>query len=316
MWVYANWSTSLTAIAANPKAFTHVSPTFYSLNYDYSSGVAYYANCSTASGTYNCTNAGTNSFSGMTTQQFTQKVAALGMATVPAIYAGSGNGGMDTAVQTLLNNPSTASAFISAMVTEAVNNGYAGYNLDWEVGATTGNAYADKFVSFVNTFKAALAPHNMSLSVDVIVSNINGTWCSSNNGIYDFAKLSTSSIDRVIIEDYTPSLGTASTSCQPVTLSASSPVSCPLNSASSNVTATGLFDFMCSNLPASMVVIGLESYSTGTNPIAGQAFSIMKSYGFDKVAIWPQIEGSYPFLSAQGIVGASDWYSLLVNFLQ
>jgi hypothetical protein len=48
------------------------------------------------------------------------------------------------------------------------------YNLDWEIGngSPVNHAYAAKFVSFVNSFKQALG--GLSLSVDVIVSNIDG----------------------------------------------------------------------------------------------------------------------------------------------
>ena len=120
----------------------------------------------------------------------------------------------------------------------------------------------------------------------------------------------------MIIEDYTASLGTTYNACQAVVLSASSPASCPVNSSGSDVTASGLLNFMCHNLPASMVVIGLESYSSASNPIAGDVVTMMEQYGMSKIAVWPQIEGSYPFLSAQGLkAGQFDWYSLLKTFL-
>jgi hypothetical protein len=318
VWPYMNWQASLTAIASNKTSFTHVSPTFYSVNYNYQSGVAYYSTCGSGSlSGHNCADAGTNYFDGLTTKQVTQQITAAGLATVPAIYGGAANGGTDQGVQNLLNNTNgAATSFITAMVQEAVTNGYAGYNIDWEVGSATGSAYADKLVTFVNNFKAALAPHGMSLSFDVVVSNINGTWCSSNNGLVDFAKISASSLDRLIIEDYTSSLGTASNACQSAVLSASAPITCPLNAAGSDVTATGLFNFMCSNMAADKIVIGLESYSNGTNPIAGPVFTAMSGYGFTKVAVWPQTESGYPFLSGQGFVGTkANWYAQLAAFL-
>lgn len=315
-WVYTNWQTSLTAIGANPNSFTHVSPTFYSLNYDYLSGVAFYANCPVSSG-YICSANGNNSFDTMTTAQFAAQVKSLGMATIPAIYAGAANGGTDQGVQNILANTNGAGTnFISAMVTEAVNNGYDGYNLDWEMGSGVTASDANAFVSFANTFKSALAAHNMTLSVDAIASNINGSWCSGNNGYLDFAKLSNSSIDRVIVEDYTSSLGANTTQCEAVLLSAASPAQCPVNSSNTNVTAVGLFNYMCANLPANMIVIGLESYSGGTNPIAGSAIGILESYGLHKVAVWPEVETGYPFLSANRLVATqSDWYGLLSSFL-
>jgi spore germination protein YaaH len=298
----------MTTIAQNKASFTHVSPAFYSLNYGYESGVAYYASCPT-SGNANCTGNGTNSFNGLTTKQFTAQATAAGLATVPLIYAGSENDGSDTGVQNILNNTNGArTAFISAMTAEAVSNGYAGYNLDWEMGTAVGSSYAPSFVTFVNDFKAALAPHGMSLSVDAIVSNINGTWCSSNSGYLDFPTLATSSIDRIIIEDYIDTLGKATTTCQGGTstvLNSASPVSC-------DYTLTGMMNLMCANLPIDKIIIGLDADSGSTNPLAGTAFSTLKSYGFTGVAVWPQD----PFMNTSGIVPAGDnWYSLLHTFL-
>ena len=308
----------MNAITANKASFTHISPTFYSVNYNYQSGVAYYSTCgSGALGGYNCADAGTNNFDGMTTKQVTAQITAAGLKTVPAIYGGGANGGTDTGVQNLLNNTNgAATSFIAAMVSEAVSNGYAGYNIDWEVTSTTGSAYADKLVTFLNNFKAALAVHSMALSFDVIVSNINGTWCSGNNGYADFAKLSASTVDRIIIEDYTAALGTMSTSCQSAVLSSAAPIACPLNANGSDVNAIGLFNFMCSNLPASKIVIGLESFSGASNDIAGQEFTAMEGYGFTNVALWPQAESGYPFLSNAGYVPTtSNWYTQLAAFL-
>ena len=61
---------------------------------------------------------------------------------------------------------------------------------------TIGAAYADKFVAFVNAFKLALGP--LLLTVDAIASNIDGTWCSDNNGFLDLQKLGASSVDKVL----------------------------------------------------------------------------------------------------------------------
>jgi len=304
--VYVDYANALASIGANPASFTHVCPTFYTVNYDYQSGVAYYSTCPT-NGTFVCngTGAGSNSFAGLTTGQFTAGVTALGLKTVPVVYGGAGNGGTDAGIQNILDNASgEGDAFIAAMTAEAVANGYAGYNLDWEVAAL-GSAYADKFVAFVNKFKAALGP-GMSLSVDAIVSNVNGTWCSSNNGYLDFAKLAASSIDRVLIEDYVNALGTATTSCQGVVLSSTNPVGC-------DFTLTGELNMMCApNLPVDKAIIGLEADPSATNAIAGAAFSAIESYGFTRVAVWPQA----PFMNATGIEpAAATWYGLLENFL-
>jgi hypothetical protein len=313
-WLYADYQASLGAVADNVGSFTHISPTFYTINYAYASGVAYYSNCGGGS---SCTDSGSNDFDGLTTQQVAAEINGLGLATIPLIYGGAANSGVDTGVQNILNDTNGAQgSFITAMVQEAVANGYAGYNLDWEVGSGVGSAYAASFVAFVDAFKTALAVHGMSLSADAVVSNINGCWCSGNDGYLDFGLLSSSSLDRLVIEDYTASYGAASTSCQPAVLGSTAPIDCPLNSSGSDVTFTGLLNYMCSNLPANMVVVGVESYSTATNGFAGEAISTMQAYGIDKVAVWPQQEGSYPFLSDNGLVAPQgDWYSLLAGFL-
>lgn len=299
------------------ESFTHISPLFYSLNYDYASGVASYSNCATAAGTLDCTDRGTDDFDGLTTQAFAAQLASAGLAVVPGIYAGADNDGTDVGVQNILDDlAGVGASFIAAMVGEAVSNGYGGYNLDWEMGSGVGAAYTDKFVAFADAFKQALAPRGMSLSVDAIASNIDGTWCSDNDGFLDFSKLASSSVDRVIIEDYTGSLGTPFTSCQPVVLSHANPVACPLNAAGTDVTVTGLLNFMCSNLPASMVVIGFIDDPSGTNPIAGQVMSTVESYGFTKVAIFPQDTSGTTFLASHGLVAdQSSWYGVLQTFL-
>jgi len=303
--VYTDYANALALIASNKASFTHVNPTFYTVNYGYQSGVAYYSTCPNNGTNFNCTGNGASPFA-PSTKSFADQVAALGLVTVPVIYGGAGNNGTDAGVENILNNTSGAGdAFIAAMTAEAVSNGYGGYNLDWEVVAVDGT-YADKFVAFVNSFKAALGPHGMSLSVDAIVSNINGTWCSNNSGYIDLAKLSASSIDRIVVEDYVNVLGTATTTCQNVVLSSSSPAGC-------DFTLTGELNMMCApNLPVEKAVIGLEADPGATNPIAGAAFSAIRSYGFTRVAVWPQ----YPFMNTAGIQpSGATWYALLQDFL-
>lgn len=305
--------TAVSTIGANVGSFTHVSPDFYTVNYAYASGVAYYSNCPTttdpATGNPVCTGNGTNAFDTYTTASMTSAINGLGLATVPLIYGGASNNGVDTGVQNILNNTNGAqTSFISSMVQEAQTNGYAGYNLDWEVGSGVDDTYAQSFVTFVNAFKAALAP--LTLSIDAINSNIEGTYCSGNDGYLDFTLLSASSVDRFMFEDYESTFGTTSASCQTLTLSSSQPTSCPSD-------FTSYLNLMCSNLPAQMVVIGVISYSQGTNPFAGQAVSEMQSYGMDKIAVWPEQESGYPFLSGNGFVATqSSWYQLLASFLQ
>jgi hypothetical protein len=321
VWIYRDWETSLSTLTLNARSFTHVSPLFYSLNYNYNSGAAYYQDCNGINKNIACVNSGTNNFGGLTTKQFTQQITNVNLVTVPGIYAGAINsGGVDIGVQNILDNVSNAATnFISAMVQEAKNNGYAGYNLDWEMGPSIDSTYADKFVNFVDAFKTALGS-GMSLSVDVIAENIVGTTCSAGNGdgYLDLVKLSSSSIDRIIIEDYTTYLGTPSTSCKTAVLSTTNRAPCPCNDTQPScpdVTVIGLFNFMCTNVPEIKTVIGLEAYSSATNPIADRVISAMKSYGFTKIAIWPQQEDNYPFISSRSIASQSDWYSVLAQFL-
>jgi hypothetical protein len=345
IWPYntdMGWPSEMEAIAANATSFTHLSPTFYTLNLvtPYSSGVADYIGC--AGGVYACTANGANNFGTwndvtLTTQAFTAWAHELGLKVVPAIYAGASNGGLDTSVGAILCNGSSSGCtaqtnFISAMVGELQANGYDGYNLDWEMGSGVGSSYASAFVAFVNAFKSALdgaGRQDALVTVDAIVSNVNGTWCSSNNGYLDFGLLQSSSIDRVIIEDYSSTFQSAgwtvpATCGTPLVnvygsalLNDASPVGC-------DYTFTGMMIMMCpANLgstPAldmSKAVIGLMPSINGTNPIAGQAMALIQSYGFTKVAVWPQYDNNaYPFMSADGIVPATDsWYELLQRFL-
>jgi hypothetical protein len=308
IWVFTEYGASLNAINANKASFTHVSPAFYSLNYAYKSGMPYYANCKTGGGNFICTDPGSDNFDGMTSAQLAKKVGDMGLAIVPLIYAGADNGGTDEGMVALLDNAGAQSSFITAMVNEAVAKNYNGYNLDLELAL--GNSYADKFIAFTNAFKAELSKHGMSLSVDVISANIHGTFCSGNDGVFDLAKLQASAMDRVILEDYGDKLGGPSSSCQKKTV----PISCPDN-------VIGFYDIMCTFMTSEKIVIGFDSVPQFSNPVAGPAISAMRSYGFTKVALWPDTNndgpgGSYAFLDTKSINPAgSTWYGLLQQFL-
>jgi hypothetical protein len=345
IWPYntnMGWPSEMEAIAANVSSFTHLSPTFYTLNLvtPYSSGVADYISC--AGGVYACSANGADDFgtwngATLTTQAFTAWAHGLGLKVVPAIYAGASNGGLDTSVQAILCNGSSSGCaaqtnFISAMVGELQVSDYDGYNLDWEMGSGVGGSYASAFVAFVNAFKGALdaaGRQDALVTVDAIVSNVNGTSCSGNNGYLDFRLLQSSSIDRVIIEDYS---GTFQSAGWTVPATCTTPLvnvygSASLNDASPvgcDYTFTGMMIMMCpSNLgstPAldmSKAVIGLMPSINGTNPIAGEAMALIQSYGFTKVAVWPQYDSNaYSFMSTEGVVPASEgWYGLLQGFL-
>jgi hypothetical protein len=218
------------------------------------------------------------------------------------------------------------------MVAELLANDYDGYNFDWELGSAVGSSYAPAFVTLVDAFKAALVTAGRPealVTADVIVSNVNGTWCSGNSGYLDFGLLQASSIDRVIIEDYSGNYQTAgwtvpATCGSPpinyygsAVLSSASPSSC-------DYTFTGMMIMMCpANLGATMslnakkAVIGMMPSINGTNPVAGKAMAALQSYGFTKVAVWPQYDdNANQFMSTSGIVPATaDWYSLLLGFL-
>ncbi len=333
VWPYnANdgWPPQVKAIDDHAASFTHISPTLYTLNYSgaaYSSGLAHYVTCSDPCG---CSDAGSNNFgkfSGLTgssaslnnttitTQSFTTWAHGRGLNVVPAIYGGAGNCGNDTSLEAILCNGSTTACtaqtnFVNAMVAELMSNGYDGYNFDWETTAVAGS-YAKAFVAFVNAFKAALvsagAP-NALVTADALDNNMAGTYCSGNSGFIDLSLLRDSSIDRVILEDYYQPLGTATLTCPNKAATSSSPLTC-------DETMTGELALMCPpNLNYDKAVIGLEASSDGTNPFAGAALAAMKSYGFTKVAVWPQ----YPFMNTTGMTSAdatATWYGLLQSFI-
>jgi hypothetical protein len=333
VWPYNSndgWPPQIKGIDDHASSFTHLSPTFYTLNYSgaaYSSGLAHYVTCSDPCG---CSDAGSNDFgkfSGLsgasaslnnttiTTQSFTTWAHGRGLKVVPAIYGGAGNCGNDTSLEAILCSGSTAAcaaqtAFINAMVTELVSNGYDGYNFDWETTDVAGS-YAKAFVAFVNAFKSALVNAgvpNALVTADALDNNMAGTYCSGSDGFIDLSLLKDSSIDRVILEDYYQPLGTATTSCPNTAATNSSPLAC-------DETMTGELALMCPpNLNYDKAVIGLEASSDGTNPFAGAALAAMKSYGFTKVAVWPQ----YPFMNTTGMTSAdatTTWYGLLRSFI-
>ena len=159
-----------------PTAFTHISPLWYTLNFAYAGGLPRYVGCD---GDFSCGGGAANSFAGLGPKAYTARLAAAKLAVVPGIYAGAENHGTDVGVQRILDNVGgAADSFIASMVAEARANGYAGYNLDWELGfgsgAAVGSAYAAKFVAFVNKFKAALG--SLLLTVDVVNSNVDGSY--------------------------------------------------------------------------------------------------------------------------------------------
>jgi Glycosyl hydrolases family 18 len=303
VWVWYDYPNSLASVFANSSSFTHVSPALYQINYAYTSGVAAYWQQTS------------DSFDGLTTAQIATKVHAVGMKVVPLIFAGAGNGGTDQGIQNIIADaPSgTESAFITSMVSEAVTNGYDGYNLDWEVSntSTTYAAYGADLVSFLGAFKTALHAHGMQLSIDLGTWFIKQTWCSGGTGVVDLTTIG-SYVDQVIVEAYASTLGTASTSCP---ASISDPQNCGTDFMS-------VLNLMCVYVPSSQISIGFNvNPSTGNNAIAGSVISAVEAYGIHNVAVWPDFNsdgagGSYVFMDSKNIQPTTaTWYSLLSGFL-
>jgi glycosyl hydrolase family 18 (putative chitinase) len=289
LWLWQGYSGALDTLAANPKAFTHVAPAFYQLNYSYTSGAAQFN--------------GGNSFDGMSAAQVTQKIHAAGMKCAPMVQAGAGNNGVDQGIQNVLDDqPSGAqSSFITSMVTEAQSNGYDGYNLDWEVNNLFYSDYGQKYLSFLSAFKQALNAHQMALSIDI------GDWytlqcdASCTTGLVDLTHIG-QSVDSAIFMDYSDNLGTPGTSCPAV----AGLLDCDNFSGGLNV--------MCNVMPPQNVSIGLIAGpgSAGANAYLDKALDDIASYGFSAVAVWP---GSSAMPSSQGVPGGATWYSLLGAFL-
>jgi hypothetical protein len=311
VWLFEDYANGIAAVGANGAAFTHVSPTLYTINYAYSSGVPYYTTCPMANGA--CTSNGPDDFGGgLTSAQIAQKIAATGLSCVPLVFAGARNDGVDTGLQRLLDDApaGTRAAFIDAMVGEATTKGYAGYNLDFEAGPKLDATYAPKLVAFVDAFAAKLHPLGMSLSIDVIGSNVLQSNCSGVAGVVDLPKLAASSVDRVVFEDYASRLGTPSSACAKVP-----------NPATCGDDFTGFLNLVCTYVPAGKTVIALESLPTASNPFAGAALAAMQSYGLKRVAVWPgsNVDGpaaTYAFLDTKQLSPAGTWYALLQPFIQ
>jgi Glycosyl hydrolases family 18 len=303
IWVWYDYANSLTDVFSNASSFTHVSPALYQINYAYTSGVAQWWNTTT------------DDFSGLTSTQIATKVHGSGMKVVPLVFGGAGNGGTDQGIQNIISDsPSgTQSAFITSMVSEAVTKGYDGYNLDWEVSNTTTTyaAYGAYLESFLAAFKKALHAYGMQLSFDLGTWFIKQTYCSGGTGVVDLTAIA-SNVDLAILEAYSSTLGTTSSSC-PTTFA--DPALC-----------TGDFfsqlNLMCVYLPTSVISIGFNANpSSGTNDIAGSAFSAVEAYGIKNIAVWPDwntdgLGATYLFLDSKSISpSTATWYGLMSSFL-
>jgi hypothetical protein len=304
VWVWMDYPDSLAAVAANPSAFTHVSPSLYDLNYAYSSGVAEEQGDN-----------GADDFDGLSSTQIAQKIHAAGMKCIPLIQAGAGNSGTDQGIQNVLSDsPKGAqSSFITSMVQEAVTKGYDGYSLDWETGGgTTYAGYGKALVSFLGAFQAALHQHGMELQLIVGSWFVEQSDCSGDTGFVDLAAVSPS-VDQVIMMAYDTTLGTPTATCTPASIK--DPTTCGNDFASD-------MGLMCAYVPLDKINIGYDSDPmAGNNPIAGACVSATQASGITAVAIWPEYNtagqnGGYAFCDTTDISpSGTTWFDLLSAFL-
>lgn len=286
IWIWMGYSDAMDKVTANAKSFTQVSPALYQLNFAYTSGVAKLVNEN-------------DNFDGLSSADFAKKAHAAGLACIPLMYAGAGNFGTDDGIQNVLNDTNGAQKnFIDAMVQEAVDKGYDGYNLDWEVNNTGYTQYGTKLISFLSAFTAALHAKGMTSSFDLGGWYIRQCTGAGNDGLVDLAAIG-HSVDWMIQEDYAGKLGTPKSSC-PATNQAQ--IDCESDFYS-------YMDVMC-NLPPSVVSIGL--ISTGSNAFAPDALKAVTDYGFTTVAVWPD-DGV--FLNNSNMPNGDTWYSVLSDWL-
>lgn len=302
VWVWVDYANSLDAVAANKASFTHVSPALYQINYNYTSGVPQFT-------------ASSDSFNGLTSTQIAQKVHAMGMKVVPLLFGGGGNGGTDQGIHNILTDTpaGTQSAFITAMVNEAVAKGYDGYNLDWEVdnAQTPYATYGAALETFLGKLKAALNAHNMQLSYDLGTWYVKQTYCSGGTGVVDLKAIA-SNVDLVIMEAYANTLGTPQATC---------PASLPDPQACSPDFMSEL-NLMCVYVPKGNISIGYNANPTsalGNNPVAVDVVAATQAYGIRNIALWPDTNadgpnGTYQFADSKNNQQGTSWYTLMANF--
>ena len=311
VWVFRDFGSSLDAIAAHPWSFTDVSPTLYTVNYAYTSGVGIFSNCPKSGNA--CTGAGTDDFGGgLSSAQMAERIASSGLSCVPLIFGGARNRGIDTGVQRLLDDApaGTREAFIQAMVGEASAKRYAGYNLDFEVSPSLDASYAAKLLSFVTEFASKLHATGMTLSIDVIGANVLQSQMSGASGFVDLPKLAASPVDRVVFEDYFGRFGIPSAPCAATV----DPLPCSDD-------FTSFLNLVCTDVPAAKSVIGLESLPTATNPFAQQALRDAARRrdepcrGLAQDRTRDGVRTTYAFLDPEQLSPGGTWYALLQQYL-
>jgi len=271
-----NFAQNIKAITTTtPKAFTEVSPDFYTMN---TSGTP------SISGT---------TFDGLSIAQVATQIHGAGMKLIPLIYGGSTN------YTTFLGDSNAQNTFITWMVTEAQANAYDGWNIDWEPNSIN----SEEYVSFLTLAKAALHAKNLLLTVDI------GGWYIKQCGAdgIDLTKIGPA-VDAAIIEDYAGGEGTAPTTCTGAT---SGNVDCAPDPTNYFGVQLGL---MCDISSTTVVSIGLidGSNGTGANPFLPKALADIAAIGFTQVAVWPDED---PFLVPTNIPNGGTWYSNLAQFL-
>jgi hypothetical protein len=284
VWIWQNYRGSIATVLENANSFTHASPALYQMNYNYQSGVVQ----DEAPGGY---------YAGLDGAEMAASLHSAGLKVVPLMYAGAGNNGVDTGIQNVLTNPAIAQSFIDSQVQEAIDKGYDGWNLDWEVGDGTTAQFGPALITFLTAFKAALNAHQMELSFDLGGWYVKQCTASGGNGLVDLKALGPA-VDQAIIEDYSKSFTAPTQNCPAVV-----PDLQDCDSFNNGLSV------MCSTTSNS-VSIGL--ITPDTNPFASQALDAVSSYGFQSVALWPD---SSAFLNSTGIPNGGTWYSVLATWL-
>ncbi len=284
IWVWQSYRNSLNKVLDNANSFTHVSPALYDMNYDYQSGVTHPV---VASGKYD----------GLTGADMAVALHAAGLKLVPLMYAGAGNHGTDLGIQNVLTKPEVAQAFITAHVQEALDKGYDGWNLDWEVQTTTYQTYGAPLITFLTAFKAALHEHRLELSFDLGGWYVKQCTSSGGSGLVDL-KAMAPAVDQAILENYAGTFEGPTDKC---------PAAVP-DLQSCDSFGNGL-SVMCATAP-SVVSVGL--ITPGSNPFAPQALAAISSYGFQSVALWPD---DSTFLNSRGIPNDQTWFDVLGAWL-
>lgn len=101
------------------------------------------------------------------------------------------------AMHLLFTNSADQSAFIQNAVQTAVNEGYAGYNIDFEVPYYSDSA---NVTSFVSNFSNAMLNAGKQLTLDVI--GFHGYSPAAYGSAYNYSALSNTSVSLIVVEDY------------------------------------------------------------------------------------------------------------------